>query len=431
MIKKKIVSLKIIRNFLIFLSIILISFGMGFRLGEKNKSEKMVFNDKEKSSTLVSRNIDLGLFWDVWNRLNRYYIEKDALDSQKMIYGAIKGMVESVGDPYTVFLPPSQNKDAKDDLGGKFEGIGVQLGIKDKKIVVVAPLKGTPADKAGLKSGDIILKVDNEDAMNWTLPQAVSKIRGPKGTIVTLNIFKIESSSSAEIKVARDTIKVASVEWEILNLNCKINNGKCEIIKERCDKCQKIAYLKLSRFGDQTNEEWNKAVTEIVSEIKKSNGKISSLIFDLRNNPGGYLTGSVFITSEFLKEGTVVVQDSVTSGKTAYTVNRKGNLPDIPLVVLINKGTASASEIVAGALKEKGRAKLVGETTFGKGSVQEAQDLPGGSGIHITTAKWLLPSGKWINSVGVEPDIKVENNDTKPDEDLQLLKAVEVIENGL
>lgn len=419
-------KLKAIRNVIIILTLVVISFGSGFRMGEKNVNTNLpspIYTDGSKLGDKV--NVDLTLFWDVWSRLNRFYLDKKAIDPQKMVYGAISGMVASLGDPYTIFLSPAQNKEAKDDLGGQFEGIGIQLGIKEKKIVVVVPLKGTPAEKAGIKAGDTILKVDGKDVYNLPLPEVVSKIRGPKGSVVNLTVYRNESSSSADFKVNRDTINVASVEEEDLPVSCE--NNTCSKVKEKCAACDQIFYLKLSRFGDQTNDEWEKAVGEIVEKYKQNPGKYKGLIFDLRNNPGGYLSGSVFITSEFLKDGTVVVQDSVKTGKTTYSVDRKGQLLDIPMVVLINKWTASASEIVAGALAERGRAKLVGEVSFGKGSVQETQELVGGAGIHITIAKWLLPSGKWIHTIGVDPDVKVINDDTKPEIDDQLNKAIEIL----
>jgi len=315
-------------------------------------------------------------------------------------------MVSSLGDPYTVFLTPQQQKETKEELGGQFEGIGAQLGIKDKKIVVVSPLKDTPAEKAGIKPGDWIVKVDGKETANWTLPEAVSKIRGPRGTNVVLTIIHEGEEKPVEVTITRDTILVKSVEWEI--------------------KTPKIAYLKLSRFGDQTSNEWEKAVGEIALSYQK--GEIKGLVLDLRNNPGGYLSGAVFISGEFLPKGTLVVQQEVSSGaRQTYSVDRQGKLLKIPLVVLINKGSASASEIVAGALRDHERAKLVGETSFGKGSIQEAQDLPGGAGLHITTARWLLPKGEWINGTGIKPDYEVKMEEKEKTQDLQLEKAIEVL----
>lgn len=401
--------LKTVRNLFLGLSLLILFFGIGYRLGTQGVGRGMYFQSPDvrgkDASSSSSSSVDFSLFWDVWDRINRYYIDRKALDPQKMVYGAISGLVSSLEDPYTVFLPPDQNKETKDDLGGLFEGIGAQLGVKDKKIIIISPLKGSPAEKEGLVAGDWILKVDGKETATWTLPQAVAKIRGPKGTKVNLTILHRDASNSADISVTRDTIKVASVEWEV-------KNGK-------------VVYLKLGRFGDATTDEWTKAVDDISALIAKSKGEIKGLVLDLRNNPGGYLSGSVFIASEFLDGGVVVIQESATKAKQTYEVNRKGKLLNIPLVVLINKGSASASEIVAGALSDRGRAKLVGETSFGKGSIQEAQELSGGAGIHITIAKWLLPSGTWINGSGIEPDIKIENDENNPESDLQLEKAIE------
>ena len=406
-------SLKIIRNIFILLTLLVLSFGVGYSLGVKGVNiTTNGISSLEITSKISSKysSVDFSLFWDVWDRLNRYYIDKKAVDAEKMVFGAISGMVSSLGDPYTVFLPPDQNKDAKDDLGGRFEGIGAQLGVKEKKIVVVAPLKGAPAESAGLKAGDWIIKVDNQETASWTLPYAVSKIRGEKGSKVVLTVLHKAAEKTEDITVTRDSIKVASVEWEIKNVKNE----------------DKIIYLKLSRFGDDTTNEWNKVVDEIVETIGQPNSP-EGLVFDLRNNPGGYLSGSVFIASEFLSDGTIVIQENTGGRETVYKVNRTGKLLTIPIVVLINKGSASASEIVAGALRDRNRATLVGETSFGKGSIQEAQELANGSGIHITTAKWLLPSRKWINGTGLEPDIKQENDDKKPDTDLQLEKAIEIL----
>lgn len=422
--KHKHITLITIRNIIFALSLLIITFGAGYRIAKSSPEEAQVIPPTitDKTSSAVN-SYDFSLFWDVWERLQHNFIDKKALDPQKMIYGAISGMVNSLGDPYTVFLPPDQNKEVKDDLSGKFEGIGAQLGVSDKKIVVIAPLKGAPAEKSGLKPGDWIIKVDGKDTVNWTLPEAVTKIRGPKGSEVALTIQHKDASSSSQIKVVRDTIEVASVEWSKKQVSC--TDEGCVEKQENCPECAHVIYLKLARFGDQTNDEWNKVISEIKA-VQANNPSVKGLVFDLRNNPGGYLSGSIFIASEFLKDGVVVTQQNSNGSVQTYKVNRKGQLLEIPIVVLINKGSASASEIVAGALKDRGRGKTVGETSFGKGSVQEAQDLRSGAGIHITTAKWLLPSGKWINGVGIEPDIKVEASDNVAD-DTQLYKAYEVL----
>jgi carboxyl-terminal processing protease len=416
-----------IRNIVIILILLVLAFGSGYNYGNKN-----INNYSNNLQTITEKdvpdgkNINFSLFWEVWDRLGKYYIDKTKLDSQKMVYGAISGMVASLDDPYTVFLSPDQNKEAKDDLGGKFEGIGAQLGIKDKKIIVVAPLEESPAQKSGLLAGDWIIKVDDKDTQGWTLPEAVNKIRGPKGSTVNLTILHKDASVSSEIKIIRDTIKVASVEWKVKYADCNNSDNTCQVSDIVCPVCDEVIYLQLGRFGDNTTNEWNQAVSQIVDyQQKDRNKKIKGLIFDLRNNPGGYLSGSVFIASEFLKEGPVVYQQTATGEKTTYNVNRQGKLLTIPMFVLINKGSASASEIVAGALKDRERATLVGETTFGKGTIQEAQELREGAGIHITTAKWILPSNTWINGTGIKPDIEIIPEITDNEIDVQLQKAVE------
>lgn len=421
-----------IRNSLILLVILLLAGGFGYNLGKKERRVGVATADTATkisgTAPPANRQIDFSLFWDVWDRLSRTYIDRSALDPQKMVYGAISGMVASLDDPYTVFLPPKENKDAKDELGGQFEGIGAQLGIKEKRIVVIAPLRGLPAEKAGIKAGDWIVKVDGKDTGDWSLPKAVSAIRGAKGTSVLLTILHQGDRKTVDISVTRDAIHVPSVEWDRANVKCLLSaqsSNQCEVVKESCTDCQQIAHLRLTRFGDKTISEWEEAVKAIAKAYDK--GEIKGIVLDLRNNPGGYLSGSVYIASEFLGSGLVVTQQNHDGTKQVYEVNRKGNLLTQPLVVLVNKGSASASEIVAGALKVRGRAKLVGETTFGKGSVQDSQDLPGGAGLHITVSKWLLPDDSWINGKGVEPDTKIEPSDKEPERDVQLEKAGEVL----
>lgn len=412
-----------IRNLLLILAFMLLAGGMGYRLGERRSTLQVTNRGIIINTTPpVGSNVDFSLFWDVWSRLNRYYIDAASIDSQKMVYGAISGMVASLGDPYTAFLPPSENNAFKQEIGGSFEGIGAQLELKNNHINVVAPLKGTPAEAAGIKPNDYIMKVNGEDTTGWTVEQAVNKIKGPRGTKVTLTVLHADSTKPEDLVIIRATITVPSVVYWIkksqdikeisgLKLGNLLNNN------------QEVAYIQLSRFGDNTNDEWLKAVDQIISD-----GKVAGLIFDLRNNPGGYLEGSVFIASEFLKSGIVVTQTNSDGSKIDYTVNRKGKLTDIPLVVLVNKGSASAAEIVTGTLQDYKRGTIVGETTFGKGSVQSPQDLPGGSSLHVTTGKWLLPKGEWINKIGVKPDVEVvQDENATASEDAQLIRAIELL----
>ena len=233
------------------------------------------------------------------------------------------------------------------------------------------------------------------------MPEAVKEIRGPKGSKVTLTLLHDGDTQSYDVTLIRETIVVPSVELTFTD---------------------DVAHLKLTRFGDRTNEEWDQAVTDLL----KHEPTVKGVVLDLRNNPGGYLTGSVFIASEFLKDGVVVQQESYNGTKEAYPVNRQGKLLTQKLVVLINQGSASASEIVAGALQDHKRAKLVGEQSFGKGTIQEAQDLEAGAGIHITTARWLTPSGRWIHKIGLTPDVIVKDDPNTP-ADEQLQKAIQEI----
>jgi len=371
-----------------------LSFISGF-FGYKFGVEQRIINSRANF-----KNLDFSLFWDVWQRLEKFYLNKKDLDAQNMYWGAIKGMVESLGDPYTIFLPPSDNKQAKEDLSGEFEGVGIQLGYKDSQLVVVAPLKGTPAYAAGVKAGDLILKIDDKETVGVTLPEAVKLIRGPKGTKVKLTLLHEGEKETYEAMIIRDKITVPSVELEFVN---------------------DVAHLKLTRFGDKTGEEWERAVGEILSK----NG-VRGVVLDLRDNPGGYLSGAIFIASEFLDKGVVVQQEGASGVKETFSVNRQGKLTEIKLVVLVNEGSASASEIVAGALQDYDRAKIVGQKTFGKGTIQEAQELDGGAGLHVTTARWLLPKGRSIDKEGIKPDVEVKD-DPKTEVDEQIEKAKELL----
>jgi carboxyl-terminal processing protease len=394
-------KIRAVQNFILVLLIALLAGSIGYRLGTNNADKVLGLATNQKPGA------DLGLFWQVWNEVGTKYVDKTKLDSQKMVYGAISGMVAAVGDPYTLFLPPTQNKESKEQLNGSFEGIGAQLGVKDDKVVVVAPLPDSPAEKAGIRTADWILKVDGKDTTNLTLPEVVAKIRGPRGSQVALQILHDKTDKPVDIAVARDTIILKSVDWQV--------------------KAPGVVQIALARFGDQTDPQWDKVVTEVNSYLATSSAARKGVILDVRNNPGGFLVGAVYTASEFLPSGVIVKQQSYTGDVQTYSVNRPGKLLTVPMVVLINKGTASAGEILAGSLQAASRAKLVGEQSFGKGSVQEAEDLPNGAGLHVTTAKWLLSNDVWINGTGLTPDVKIENNISDPTKDAQLDKAVEIL----
>ena len=396
----------------ITLSIIIVSFVAGWWFGHQNVKAQL---SGLKPIVAIERklpdnrqNVDFALFWKVWDTLENKYFDKTKIDQSKMVLGAIKGMVAAVGDPYTVFLPPEEQKRTSEDLGGQFEGVGIQIGFKGSQLAVIAPLDGTPAKAAGVEAGDFIVGIKDKDkdilkgTVGMSLPDAVGYIRGPAGTKVTLVLTRSGRNEPFEVEIARAKIDVPSVILSFEGAN------------------QNIAHLKLMKFGDTTNGEWDKAILNIKSK------KVKSMILDVRNNPGGYLTGAVDVASEFLKAGVVVMQEDGKGNRKKMEVNGKSRLSDIPLVVLVNGGSASASEIVAGALKDTGRAKIVGEKTFGKGTIQEVQELDS-SGLHITTARWLTPNGNWVNEKGLEPDVEVKDKpETKEDEQLQ--EAIKLLE---
>lgn len=395
-------------------------------IDNRNFKPHVEISSKEPPASVT--HADFTQFWNVLSKIESDYYNKKAIDQQKILDGAIAGMVESLDDPYTVYLPPTQNSDFKQGLAGKFEGIGAELGLKNKQIIVVAPLDGSPAQKAGIKPGDTIVKVNDQVTFGWTLNEVVDKIRGPKGTSVKLAIVKNQGEKPTDINIVRDTITVKSLTTYTKSAK------EIESIKKTAAKSpiadDKIIYIRLSQFGDSTNNEWLKLSNDAATRLKTEKD-IKGIVFDLRNNPGGYLTDAVYIASEFVKDGNAVLQEDKNGDRTPFPVSGKGLLYDVPIVVLINKGSASAAEIVAGSLRDHKRAILVGETSFGKGIIQEAEDLGGGAGLHVTIAKWLTPNGNWVgngkNGEGLKPDIEVKLDEKDPSLDTQLQKAIEVL----
>ncbi len=324
--------------------------------------------------------------------LNKEFLYKDRINTQDMYYGSIKGMVESLDDPYTVFLPPEENKMSQENLAGEFGGVGISLGYKDGTLAVMSPLAKTPAEKAGLRAGDLIIKIKDEangvdvDTADITISKAVELIRGKIGTNVILNIFREGENQPFEVELTRDNIVVASVEMEM---------------KETMGK--KIAWVKMYKFSERLEEEWGQVVANIKSEAS------DLIVLDLRNNPGGYLDASVRIASDFVTDGAIVWQKSGDGQLIEYkTEKNMGRLVGSKMVVLVNEGSASASEILAGALRQRLGIKILGKTSFGKGTVQATEEIVGGSGLHVTIAKWLLPDKAEIDGVGVDPDIEID-----------------------
>lgn len=396
-----------IKSFVIqFLAVAVIFFGIGFAVGQKKISidktsaaPKITFTNQNPPA---NQNVDFSLFWKVYETLPQKYLEKGSIDGQKILYGAISGMVRSLGDPYTAFLDPKQNEAMRDELSGTYEGVGIQLGFnKDKRLVVIAPLKGTPAESAGVRPKDLILKIGDKETFDMTLPEAVDLIRGEKGTKVKLSLLHEGEEKSFEKEIERAQINVKSVELEFK----QVSKGE-------------VAVIKVTRFGEKTDTEWDSAIEQI------SNKKVAGIVVDMRNNPGGLLSSAIHLASEFVK-GTVVKQQGTNGNTGAISADHSGKFLSTPLTVLINGGSASASEIFAGAIRDNKRGKIIGEKSFGKGTVQDVVPFAGGSSLHVTIAKWLTPKGDSIHGEGITPDIIVEDK-TEPDApDAQMEKALE------
>ncbi len=380
---------------LIFIIVtILVSFGLGILFG--------------KSSVICQicppEDLDFSLFWEAWRTLEDKFVEPERLDIQKMIYGAISGMIKTLEDPYTTFLDPEKSKIFSEDISGEFEGVGMEIGIKEEKLQVIAPLEGTPAQRAGLRAGDKIIEIDGQSASGITIEEAVSLIRGPKGTEVVLSIFREDWEETRDVKIIRAIIEIPSLRWEL--------------------KEEDIAYIKLYHFTQKASSKFDTMAVEILNSPAKR------IVLDLRNNPGGYLEVAQDITGWFLKRNQIVTIEVLGEGKEKeYKSKREGAFFEYPVVCLINKGSASGAEILVGALRDNRGVIIIGEGSFGKGSVQELVRLKDGSNLKITIAKWLTPNRESITDIGIEPDIEIEmtEEDYLEGRDPQLEKAIEII----
>jgi carboxyl-terminal processing protease len=315
-----------------------------------------------------------------------------------------------VGDPYTTFFTPDELKNFETDLAGSFDGIGAEIGKQNGSIVIIAPIDGTPAKQAGLLPKDIIVKVNGELAGEWTTEEAVRHIRGPKGTEVTLTIYRDGHNDTFDVKIKRDSIVIKSVKWEV------------KTVKDASGAEKKVGLIAVSRFGDDTSSLFSNAVQDL-----KAKG-VTGIVLDLRSNPGGYLETAVDLASYWADKDKVIVTEAHSDGKNIeYKSKGYGRLTGIKTVTLINGGSASASEILSGALHDYKLTTLLGEKSYGKGSVQEVLDLPGNSALKVTIAKWLTPSGHNINKEGIAPDteVKLTEDDIKNQKDPQLDKALQ------
>jgi carboxyl-terminal processing protease len=396
------------RKVILTVFLILAVFSSGYYFGVQGFRAQ--FDDALKVS--VSRdlppdkNVDFDLFWEVWDTLGENYFDKSKLVPSEMVYGAIGGMVSSLGDPYTVYLPPKENKIVDEDLSGQFEGVGIQIGFKEKTLAVISPLPDSPAEKAGIKAGDFIVHIKDDTkkidrtTSGISISEAVQTIRGPAGSKVTLTLVREGTNDPIIVEVTREKMNVPSVVLEYV-------------------KDDSVAHVKLVKFDADTLSEWDKAVNELMQKKE-----LKGMILDLRNNPGGYLQSSVDVASDFLdSESVVVIEQKGDGSKIDYKTENLPRLKKMQVVILVNEGSASASEILAGALRDQRGFKLLGAKSFGKGTVQEPIQIAGGSGLHVTVAKWLTPKGTWVHDTGLTPDTEVADDDEK-DGDEQLEAAI-------
>lgn len=384
---------KKIAIFVTIVGLIFISFMSGYFVREIEAS-KTFFGPQETDFTLIT---------EAYQLLKNEFVDPNGIDDKILIHGAVSGMVDALRDPYTTFFNSEDTKRFLEDSDGKFEGVGMEVGLRNNQFQVIAPLRGTPADKAGLLPGDKILKVDGVETNEISVDEAVNLIRGPKGTEVKLTVIREGWDEPRDIFIARDVIELPSLEWELIDGD--------------------IAHIKFYHFSRNADSEFKKMALDILGSSTKG------IILDMRGNPGGYLEVARQIGGWFMEKGEVfVIEDSIT-GQKEDLISGTGRLSQYPMVVLVNEGSASASEILAGALRDNRGIQLIGKTSFGKGSIQSLERLSDGSSIKVTIARWLTPKGETISDKGLTPDIDVERTveDYEDDRDPQLDKAIEVI----
>lgn len=393
---------KQLRNILIVLTIFVFGFYSGANF-EENKSNPSGYEPE-------SIDLDMSQYWEVWDRIQTRYIGANDIDEKEAVRGSIRGLVESLEDPYSAYLDPSDTEIFTSDLDNELDGIGAELTVQDSALLVVQPLKGSPAEKAGLKIDDIILKVDGQDSGEMTFMEAIQKIRGKKGTKVTLDIYRDSTGENFPLTITRGHIEVPSLTTE------ELEDG--------------IFYMSINQFSNDTEKEFYEGVREALLFNAKG------MILDLRSNGGGYLDASVDILGEFIESGqvAVIIESQATRTRELIKTDGSARLKDIPLVVLINGDSASASEILAGALQDLDRATIIGETSFGKGTVQEVQQLSDKSSLRLTIARWLTPNETNVDGKGVAPDLVVaplptDGSELEEGQDLQLDKAKEYLLN--
>ncbi len=394
------------KKYILILLIISVAFGLGFLMGNKEQvlAEEYWFSPETSSIS----NEDFELFWKALTVLDKKHPNASEVTSKERVWAAIQGLSESYNDPYTTFFNPKEVDSFEESINGEFSGVGMEVGLEEGYITVIAPLKDSPAEKAGLLPGDVITKINDENALEMTIDQAIEKIRGPKGEIVSLSIAREGEGEILEFEIVRDTIELTALETSVP------------------EEAKDVFVISLYTFSEDIGFEFSKAMQDFVKSGKRK------LVLDMRSNPGGYLTSAVDVASFFVPQGKTIVTESFSeeSEKTDIIYRSKGSTLKLPknlkMVVLVDGGSASASEIVAGALQEYKIATLVGTDTFGKGSVQEYLKLDNDTALKITVAHWLTPLGNSIEEEGLIPDHVVEY-DGQTEKDNQLEAAIEIL----
>jgi len=367
-------------------------FAIGFVSGRLFQTNKATITNALSGKS----DVNFQLYWNVWDLMQSKYVDSSKVNDQNMLYGSIKGMVNSFGDAATVFLDPEETKTFNEASEGKlFQGIGAELGYDNGRIIVVTPIEGSPAKAAGIKAGDYILTIDGVAiASTETVYDVVAKIRGEAGTKVTLGILHSGDTKSVEIEITRSEITVPSMDVSYVG-----DNGN-------------IALFKVNRFTDSSYSEWITNWDDNVDSIVASG--VTKMILDLRGNPGGYFDAAIYAADDFIDTGKVLAQEQDSAGRIEkFNSTKGGKLVNMQVVVLVDGGSASASEILSGALQQSGRATIVGDKTYGKGTAQSVLDLSDGSTLHVTILKWLLPDGGWLNKENpITPNIEIANSET-------------------
>lgn len=375
--------------------LILIFFSGGYLLGQSSIAPIQLVGPAIDTPTEVQQNFRP--FWETWEFIHEEYFDQP-VDDEALIEGAIEGMLATLDDPNTIYLSPEHEQAARHALVGNLEGIGAEVTSENGQIIIVAPYEGSPAEAAGLRQGDILRQADGVDLTGMDVADAAALIRGPAGTTVLLSVER--EGEVLEVEVERDVINIPSVRGEIIE--------------------DSIAYVRLSRFANNTTDNLSDVLDDLLEQEPKG------LILDLRSNPGGTLTSAVSVADQFLPEGPILVERFGNGNEKVFEAEDRGLAQDLPMVVLIDGGSASASEVVAGAIRDRDRGTLVGATSFGKGTVQTWKQLSNGGGVRITIARWITPDGDWVHEQGLEPDISVSLPDQTNGEftDTQLQAAV-------